>query len=141
MRAPQYRGALSTNGTGRGKSIAPTSVRSEGDRDPMTAEPTRASAVVASVLLVAVVMQQNAVADQTRGRVLAEQQCSECHGVKRGERSPLVGVSSFTEIAAEPPIADDGLRVFLKTSHPRMPNLMIKPDDIDDLVSYIASLR
>jgi len=112
-----------------------------GDRDPMTAVLMRASAVLASVLLIAAVTQLPAGAYQSRGRALAEQQCSECHGVKRGERSPYEGVSSFTEIATEPTIADDGLREFLQTSHPPRPHLIIKPDDIDDLVSYIASLR
>jgi len=107
----------------------------------MTTVPMRASAVAASVLLMAVFTQQDAVADQSRGRALAERQCSQCHGVGRGEKSPYEGVSSFTEIAAEPSITEDSLRAFLKTSHPPTPDLIIKPADIDDLVSYIASLR
>jgi hypothetical protein len=33
------------------------------------------------------------------------------------------------------------LTVWLRTSHPTMPNLIIEPNDLDDVVAYIASLR
>ena len=33
------------------------------------------------------------------------------------------------------------LRAFLKTPHPTMPNIMMKADDMDDIVSYILSLK
>ena len=33
------------------------------------------------------------------------------------------------------------LRVFLRTPHPSMPNLVLQPDDVDDLVDYILSLK
>ena len=72
---------------------------------------------------------------------MAEQQCSHCHAVKRDEVSSDPEAPSFAEVAAEPSITEYMLRVFLKTSHPTMPNLIIKPDDVDDLVSYIMSLK
>ena len=101
----------------------------------------RASAIVVSVILMALPFQQPAGADQSRGKKLAEQQCSQCHGVKRNEKSPSFGVSSFTEIADEPSITENALRVYLNTSHPKIPSLIIKTEDIDDIVSYIASLK
>jgi len=33
------------------------------------------------------------------------------------------------------------LNVWLHTSHPTMPNFIIDPDRIDDLIAYIATLK
>jgi hypothetical protein len=44
-------------------------------------------------------------------------------------------------VAAEPAMTEYALRAFLKTSHPTMPNIMMKSDDMDDIVSYILSLK
>jgi len=33
------------------------------------------------------------------------------------------------------------LRVFLTTSHPKMPNLIFTPEEITDVTAYILSLR
>jgi cytochrome c len=33
------------------------------------------------------------------------------------------------------------LRVFLTTSHPSMPNLILTPQDMTDVIAYILSLR
>ena len=33
------------------------------------------------------------------------------------------------------------LRVFLTTSHPKMPNLIVTPEEIADVTAYILSLR
>ena len=101
----------------------------------------RGSAVLASVLVVALNAEQSARADKSRGKALAEQRCSQCHGVKRGEKSPDAAAPSFSDVAHEPSLTEYTLRVFLKTPHPTMPNLIIKPDEMDDIVSYIVSLK
>ena len=97
--------------------------------------------LLTAILLISFAPQPSARADQARGRILAEQQCSHCHAVKRDEVSSDPEAPSFAEVAAEPSITEYMLRVFLKTSHPTMPNLIIKPEDVDDLVSYIMSLK
>jgi hypothetical protein len=33
------------------------------------------------------------------------------------------------------------LRVFLRTSHPKMPNLILTPEQTADVITYILSLR
>jgi hypothetical protein len=33
------------------------------------------------------------------------------------------------------------LTVWSRTTHPTMPNLVIEPTDMDDLIAYILSLR
>jgi mono/diheme cytochrome c family protein len=97
--------------------------------------------LLTAILLISFAPQPSARADQARGRILAEQQCSHCHAVRRDELSPDPDAPSFAEVAAEPSITEYMLRVFLKTPHPTMPNLIIGPDDVNDLVTYIISLK
>jgi cytochrome c len=80
-------------------------------------------------------------ADAARGRILSEQQCSQCHRVHPNEASADRKAPNFPAIAGEPSATEYSLRVFLKTPHPTMPNFMLQPEDIDDLVSYIISLK
>jgi hypothetical protein len=50
-------------------------------------------------------------------------------------------VPAFSAIAAMPSTTARSLEVFLKTSHPTMPNLMLSTRERDDLIAYILSLR
>ena len=77
----------------------------------------------------------------TRGEVLAQQRCAECHATKAAQQSPNPKAPAFAAIANEPSATDYSLRVFLRTTHATMPNFKINPDDIDDLVAYIRSLK
>ena len=80
-------------------------------------------------------------ANPYRGRILAQQWCAQCHGVPPNELSADANAPSFSAIAQEPSATEYALRVFLRTPHPTMPNFVLKPHDVDDLVSYIVSLR
>ena len=80
-------------------------------------------------------------ADAQRGQLLSEQSCSQCHGVGPAQPSPNLKAPAFSAIAAERSATDYSLHVFLRTPHFSMPNFVLKPDDVDDIVSYIASLK
>src|SRR5215213_7074105 len=80
-------------------------------------------------------------ADPARGLALAERWCAQCHGVRPNQASPGQGAPSFSQIAAEPSVTEMSLRVFLRTPHPTMPNLILGPDELDDLVGYILSMK
>lgn len=74
------------------------------------------------------------------GHRLAEAWCKDCHAV--GARPAAAKAAlDFTAIANQPSTTALSLKVFLKTSHPSMPNLVIAPDEADDLVNYILSLK
>jgi mono/diheme cytochrome c family protein len=79
--------------------------------------------------------------DAARGLALAEQWCSQCHGVRPNQTSPVQEATSFSEVAARAATTEMSLRVFLRTSHPTMPNFIFERDDLDDLVGYILSLK
>jgi len=80
--------------------------------------------------------------DASQGEALARTLCADCHAVARGDlQSPLRRVPSFTVIARQPATTATSIRVFLTTSHPRMPNVKLTPENLADLANYILSLR
>lgn len=85
---------------------------------------------------------QSLIGDPVAGRVLASRACAECHLVANQQAGQANdGVPSFTSIARKRTTTELGLRVFLQTPHAPMPNLMLARREIDDVVSYILSLK
>lgn len=80
-------------------------------------------------------------ADVARGQVLSEQACSQCHGVHLNGASANPKAPTFSVIAADPSVTEYSLHVFLRTPHWTMPDIKLSPDDIDDIVSYLVSLK
>jgi mono/diheme cytochrome c family protein len=77
-----------------------------------------------------------------RGQILSETWCSSCHLVSAGNRSAANdGAPTFQAIARHPSTTSTGLRVFLQTPHPRMPNDVLSAAQTDDIVAYILSLK
>jgi hypothetical protein len=78
-----------------------------------------------------------------RGSVFAREACITCHVVEPTNASPRVVVigPNFEDIANTKGMTATALRVFLTTSHPKMPNLILTPEDTTDVIAYILSLR
>jgi mono/diheme cytochrome c family protein len=96
---------------------------------------------VAIIIYSALSAAGNAQAAAPRGENLVQSWCSQCHAVKPDQTSPNPAAPRFPDVAAEPSMTEYALRAFLKTPHPTMPNIMMKSDDMDDIVSYILSLK
>ena len=75
------------------------------------------------------------------GHRLAEAWCKDCHAIDATAAGTTRGPPDFIAIANRPSTTALSLKVFLQTSHRSMPNLIIAPDQADDLVSYILSLK
>jgi mono/diheme cytochrome c family protein len=75
------------------------------------------------------------------GYRLAEAWCRDCHAIESNATGTRGGPPAFVTIANRPSTTALSLKVFFKTSHRRMPNLIIAPEQADDLASYILSLR
>jgi cytochrome c len=75
------------------------------------------------------------------GHRLADAWCKQCHAIEPGTSGTANTAPDFPAIANQPSTTALSLKVFLKTSHRSMPNLMIAPDQADDLVDYIISLK
>ena len=100
--------------------------------------PVRSSAWSVPLLLanIALAFGQQ-VGDAAAGKQLAERTCLECHGAQNTSRK----APTFSAIAAMPSTTAQSLDVFLRTSHPTMPNLILSGTDRGDLIAYILSLR
>ncbi len=80
--------------------------------------------------------------DPEAGGKLAREVCVVCHIVSEDQLDdPGVGAPTFFEVVAHPSVTALSLRVFLRTPHSRMPNLMLTPDETDDIISYLLTLR
>jgi mono/diheme cytochrome c family protein len=79
--------------------------------------------------------------DAKRGRVLAETVCAECHAVEKGALSRNGHAPTFQTVATTPGMTAMALRVALRTSHKEMPNLVLKNQEVDDVIAYIATLK
>ena len=81
--------------------------------------------------------------DVAAGRTFAREACNSCHVVEPTNASPRAAVvgPKFRDIANTKGMTATALLVFLTTSHPKMPNLILTPEDTTDVIAYILSLR
>ena len=95
--------------------------------------------IVASLVLPVVALAQPLVGDPPLGRKTATALCGTCHQVigGKGRDSP----ASFVDIANMTSTTALSLKVFLRSSHKEMPNLIVDSSDTDDLIAYILSLK
>ena len=76
------------------------------------------------------------------GHELALNVCAECHWAAEDQfLIPESEAPSFFEIAANPARTAASIKVFLQTPHRTMPNLMLTPEETDDIIAYIMKLR
>ena len=82
-------------------------------------------------------------ADAAAGHAFAREACRACHMVEAKQQKPrriIIG-PAFRDIANTRAMTATAIRVFLTTSHPKMPNLILTPEEIADVSAYILSLR
>ena len=80
-------------------------------------------------------------ADLVAGKRLAEKWCAQCHGVRKDRLGPNLYAPTFSELAAEPSITEYALRALLRSPHETKPQIMLTPNETDDIVGYILSLK
>lgn len=76
------------------------------------------------------------------GFKFAGERCAECHDIT--SRNPMTtgsGIPTFATVANTPGMTRTSLVVWMQTSHPEMPNLILEPQDLDNVIAYILSLR
>ena len=79
--------------------------------------------------------------DLQAGAAYAEKVCAQCHATERSEASPEPTAPPFEDVANTPGMTGTALRVWLSTSHPTMPNIIVEPQNMDNVIAYILSLR
>jgi len=84
----------------------------------------------------ALAQEEAAIAEE--GRRIALEACADCHAVGGGK--PLPGAPDFAAVARMPSTTATSLRVFLKTPHANMPDIVLTEREVDALAAYILSL-
>ncbi len=77
----------------------------------------------------------------SEGHRLAEALCTPCHAIEPHVAGIWDQPPSFETIANRHGTTGLSLKVFLKTSHQNMPNLVIEPEQANALAIYILSLK
>jgi len=82
-------------------------------------------------------------ADPATGASLARTDCGACHAVGADAKaaSPDAKAPRFVDVAQMPSTTELSLKVFLRSSHRNMPDILLSPEEIDSLASYILGLR
>lgn len=80
------------------------------------------------------------VGDPQAGYEYAKGVCSVCHGIS-AEKSPMPKATRFREVADRPGVTGTALRVWMETSHPTMPNIIIAKQDMLNVIAYMLSLK
>jgi mono/diheme cytochrome c family protein len=80
--------------------------------------------------------------DAAEGRAIASRWCVSCHNIG-GEAKPSASdtVPTFDSVAQRKDLNRVQLETWIGNPHPPMPNLNLTRVEIDNLVSYIESLR
>ena len=80
--------------------------------------------------------------DAAAGRDFALGVCAECHLVADDQGSwPVSEAPPFREVADSPGMTELALRAFMQTPHRTMPNILLTPEETDNIIAYILSLK
>lgn len=75
------------------------------------------------------------------GHRLAEAWCKDCHALDATSAGTSSRAPDFVRIANRASTTELSLKVFLRSNHRNMPNLIIAPSQADDLAQFILSLK
>jgi mono/diheme cytochrome c family protein len=108
------------------------------ENDKGTIGMARLALIILMLTVPAVSATAQSVGNPLIGRQTASTLCTPCHQIGQTRRD---GAPSFVDIANMPSTTALSLKVFLRSSHQEMPNLIIPDSQTDDLIAYILSLR
>jgi mono/diheme cytochrome c family protein len=101
-----------------------------------------AAGLVGAVMAGPSVVAQSESGDPIAGETLAREVCVNCHQVDKGQHGiSLEGAPAFQDLADDSAITSLALRVFLRSPHEGMPDLILSNNEIDDVVAYILGMR
>jgi mono/diheme cytochrome c family protein len=92
---------------------------------------------LAALVASSAVLAQSVPGDPVEGEKLAREICATCHEVDKGQYGiSLEGAPAFQDV-----MTSLALRVFLRSPHEWMPDLMLSETETDDVIAYILSLK
>ena len=78
--------------------------------------------------------------DPQEGFEYAKQVCANCHAIVSSEASPVNEAPCFDEIAKQSLGSAATIIERTEATHPTMPNIPMKRDELNDVAAYILSL-
>jgi len=85
---------------------------------------------------------QEDIGDPKAGAIVASEICASCHAVSPEQRmSPILEAPRFEDVANTSGMTAMALFACMTTSHPTMPNIILEPEDLRNVVAYILSLQ
>ena len=97
---------------------------------------------LAALVASSAVLAQSVPGDPVEGEKLAREICATCHEVDKGQYViSLEGAPAFQDVADDSAMTSLALRVFLRSPHEWMPDLMLSETETDDVIAYILSLK
>jgi mono/diheme cytochrome c family protein len=97
---------------------------------------------IITVLVTADTAQAQQSGNAQQGLRLAREVCAPCHlVVKEAGGSTNPDAPTFEAIARTSGLTSAALTVMLQTPHRNMPNIVIKGDDLKNIIAYILSLK
>lgn len=101
-----------------------------------------AAVLMHGLLFVASTAQAAGLGDIDAGLNFARGNCAECHDItSRNPMNTASGAPTFYIVANTSGISRTTLSFWLRSSHPKMPGLMIEPRDLDNVIAFILSLK
>jgi len=78
-----------------------------------------------------------------RGRAFARANCSYCHSIDGGSRSPRREAPPFRTLHKKYPVEtlEDALAEGMSIGHPRMPEFRLDPNEVGDFISFLKSFE
>ena len=82
------------------------------------------------------------VGDPRAGYAVASAICAQCHAVGAADAiSPNSDAPAFSSVAKRSEMTGRALAVWLQTSHPTMPNIILGQGERNNVIAYIMSLK
>lgn len=99
--------------------------------------------LISPILLTPVLTPALATSPAGRGKAYASAHCARCHAIGRNDRSPFEPAPPFRTLHLRYPVETLGeaLAEGINTGHPAMPEFVLDPDQIHDLLSYLKTLE
>ena len=100
------------------------------------------AALIHGLLCVASASEAAGLGNIDAGVKYAKERCAECHNItSRNPVNTASGAPTFYAIANASGSSWTKLSFWMLSSHPKMPGLMIETQDLDNVITYILSLK
>jgi len=102
-------------------------------------ETPMARAMISVLLTLVAASPAFAAGDVVQGKKIAKRWCASCHVISPEQMQGSADVPTFCDIAQRK--SGGKLKIFLMDPHPKMPDMSLTRQEIDDIVAYIESLK